>query len=485
MIRKPEKSLALFFAMLSFFHGRAMSVLSGKEPVASIRDSVPVSATTQLFEIGKISISGNRITRGYIIERELPFKAGDSLSLGAITESFARIRERLINTRLFNEVEVSLKEFRGYSIDIQIDVKERWYIFPLPYVRPVDRNFTAWADEGYSLKRFDYGLKYSHYNFTGRNDFLRIWLITGYMKEVELAYDKPNTGKELKHGFGGGFLYGGQQELDLATYQNKQVFVNSDSLVNAGKFLLEQMNFSFRYYYRPGLRTRHFLRLSFNNVKIDSSVLLFNPYYFLNNRRNIFYPELSYMIRYNNIDYVPYPTRGFYFEGGLLKRGINADMNMWQLNARTSEAFSFAPKMYFVSEDLGLLRVPFKQPFYNQQLLGYNEFYMRGLERYVVDGVACILARNTVLRELTQFNVPFLRGTAHDHIPFRIYAKAYVDAGYVYDKYFNLNSMVNRPLYTGGVGIDVVTFYDFVFRAEFSMNQFGEKGVFFHIRNDF
>jgi hypothetical protein len=45
--------------------------------------------------------------------------------------------------------------------------------------------------------------------------------------------------------------------------------------------------------------------------------------------------------------------------------------------------------------------------------------------------------------------------------------------------------MVNSPLYTGGVGIDVVTFYDFVFRAEFSMNQLGEKGVFFHIRNDF
>jgi hypothetical protein len=95
------------------------------------------------------------------------------------------------------------------------------------------------------------------------------------------------------------------------------------------------------------------------------------------------------------------------------------------------------------------------------------------------------MARNTVLRELTHFDVPFMRGTAHDHIPFHIYAKAYVDVGYVYDKYFNFNSMVNSPLYTGGVGIDVVTFYDFVFRAEFSMNQLGEKGVFFHIRNDF
>ena len=100
----------------------------------------------------------------------------------------------------------------------------------------------------------------------------------------------------------------------------------------------------------------------------------------------------------------------------------------------------------------GLYVFPLNNPFITSNSLGYNDFYMRGLERYVVDGVACVMARNTVLRELTQFNIPFLRGTAHDHIPFRIYAKAYVDLGYVYDKYFNLNSMVNRPLYTGGVG---------------------------------
>jgi outer membrane protein assembly factor BamA len=450
-----------------------------------LADSLPAPAENHLFKIGKIIIHGNRVTRGYIIERELPFKPGDSLTLSYITQSFVKIRERLINTRLFNDAQISLEAFRGYTIDIRIDVKERWYIFPLPYVRPVDRNFTAWADQHYSLKRFDYGLKYSHYNFTGRNDFLRIWLITGYTREVEVAYDHPNTGKELKHGFGGGFKYSGQQELNVGTTLNKQVFVNRDSLGYAGKFMLEQMNFSFRYYYRPGLRTKHFVRLSFNRASIDSAVQHYNPHYFSGSRRNVFYPELSYIASYNNIDYVPYPTRGFYFEGGLLKRGLGNGMDMWQLNAKTSEAFSFAPKMYFVSDNLGLIRVPFKQPFYNKALLGYKDFYMRGLERYVVDGVACLTARNTVLRELSRFNIPFLRGTSHDHIPFRIYAKAYVDLGYVYDKYDNPNSLVNKTLYTGGVGIDVVTFYDFVFRAEFSMNQLGEKGLFFHIRNDF
>ena len=110
---------------------------------------------------------------------------------------------------------------------------------------------------------------------------------------------------------------------------------------------------------------------------------------------------------------------------------------------------------------------------------------MHGFEKYVVDGVAGGLARNTLLRELFNFNIPFLRGTTHDRIPFRIYAKTFFDLGYVYNKNFTNNSLVNQMLYSGGAGIDVVTFYDFVFRLEYSINQLGEKGLFFHIRNDF
>ena len=185
------------------------------------------------------------------------------------------------------------------------------------------------------------------------------------------------------------------------------------------------------------------------------------------------------------IDYVPYPTKGFLLDGGLMKRGFGSGMNMWQLNARTVNAIPLLPKWFFVAEDLGVLRVPFKQPFYNQQLLGYDNYFMRGLERYVVDGVGGIVARNTLIRDLTSFNLGFLRGTSHDIVPFHIYAKAYLDLGYVYNKYYNDNSLVNRALYTGGVGFDIVTFYDLVFRAEFSINQLGEKGLFFHIRNDF
>jgi len=335
------------------------------------------------------------------------------------------------------------------------------------------------------LQRLDYGLKYSHYNFTGRNDNLRIWLITGYSNQVELAYDQPYADKTLKHGFGAGFLYKQLKELNALTVYNQQYFINTDTIPYAGKYLSQQLSFSLRYYYQPAIKTKHYLRLSYNVVSIDSAVTVFNPNYFSNNQTHVSYPELSYTLNYNNIDYPPYPVKGFLFETGLLRRGITPDMNLWQLYAKTNEGIPLFKKTYFVSQNMGLIRLPFDQPFYNQQLLGYGDFYLRGLEKYVVDGVVGGLARNTLLREISNFSIPFLRGTSHDRIPFRIFVKTYFDFGYVYNKNFTDNSLVNTMLYSGGVGLDVVTFYDFVFRFEYSVNQLGEKGLFFHIRNDF
>ncbi|HEY4151112.1 MAG TPA: POTRA domain-containing protein, partial [Chitinophagaceae bacterium] len=159
------------------------------------------------FVISQIFISGNIKTKPYIIQRELPFKTGDSVYLPDLVKGFRRARELLINTRLFNDVIVALKSFHGNEVDVTIEVRERWYIFPIPYFKPVDRNLQAWADNNYALSRVNYGLKFSHNNFTGRNDKLRLWLITGYTKQVQLNYDQPYADKSLKHGFGLGIFY--------------------------------------------------------------------------------------------------------------------------------------------------------------------------------------------------------------------------------------------------------------------------------------
>ena len=119
-------------------------------------------------------------------------------------------------------------------------------------------------------------------------------------------------------------------------------------------------------------------------------------------------------------------------------------------------------------------------------MFGYGDLYLRGLEKYVIDGVAGVMARHTVRRQILNFSIPtFLKSTSHDRIPFKIYARTFSDIGYAHNPNITHNSLSNRLMYTGGFGIDVVTFYDFIIRLDYSFNQLGQKDIFLHIKNDF
>jgi outer membrane protein assembly factor BamA len=431
------------------------------------------------FLMGEIYVEGNKRTKAYIIQRELPFKMGDSILLTDLVKGFEIARQQLFNTGLFNEVVVALKSFRGYYVDVQITVKERWYIFPIPYLKPVDRNLAEWAKQGYGIDRLNYGFKFTHYNFSGRNDKLRLWLITGYTKQIQFQYEQPYADKTLKHGYRLGFMYSSNKEVNYKTANNAQVFVDSFG------FGIKQWSANIDYIYRPGLRTFNNVRLQITNMRVDTSIIGLNPKYFPGGRNTITFPELEYRLNYYKVDYIHFPLTGWRGEVSFLKRGFSKQMNMWQLSGRLTKSWEISKKNYFMWQAYGTIRLPFDQPYINHRLFGYGELYLRGLEKYVIDGVAAFMSRQSYRRELFRFNVPtFLKSKTHDKIPFRVYARAFADAGYTYNKIFTNNSLVNRMLYTTGLGVDIVTFYDLILRVDYSFNQLGQNGIFLHIKND-
>ena len=450
--------------------------------VASVTSSLPSSAQNNnatLFIVGKITIEGNKRTKPYIIERELPFKRGDSIYLPELVKGFETSRRQLMNTTLFNDVMVALQSFRGYYVDVIISVKERWYIFPLPYLKPVDRNLTEWATQGLGFDRLNYGFKFTHYNFTGRNDKLKLWLITGYTKQIQFQYEQPYADKHLKHGYKVGVTYAFNKEVNYQTISNKQHFI--DTLSGTKKWTA-----NIEYTYRPKIKTIHAFRIGFVHQQVDSQIIALNPKYFNSFDNKISYPEISYSLSYNNVDYIPFPLTGWSGEVSLLRRGVNSEVDMWQLGGKLTRSWRVAKKTYFGSQIFGVIRAPFNQPFINQRMLGYSDLYVRGLEKYVIDGVAATLLRQTLRYELFNFTVPtFVKSRSHDEVPFRIYPKVFFDYGYVYNKYFTNNSLVNRPLYSAGIGVDIVSFYDFVLRLDYSFNQLGENGLFLHLKNEF
>ena len=479
-MRIPKKYYTVAILLLGSLLLQAQPSTIDSQMVAA-----PVSVNIQEprftpFVVGIIYVEGNKRTKSYIIQRELPFKTGDSIYLPELVKGFEISRQQLFNTGLFNDVVVALKSFRGYEVDIIIQVKERWYFFPLPYLRPVDRNLSEWARQGYGLDRINYGLKFTQYNFTGRNDKLRFYLIAGYTKQIQFQYEQPYADKTLRHGYGIGFSYSFNREINYATINNQQMF--TDSLTDG----IRRWEGKIEYSYRPGLRTFHAVRLSVFKQSVDSQLLDLNPKYFVDHSSSVTYPELAYNMKYVNVDYVHFPLTGWIVEAGILKRGINKDMNMWQINAKANKSWQIAKKTYYALQAGGVLRVPFDQPYINHRMFGYGDMFLRGLERYVIDGVAAAMARSSLRRELFRFNIrPPIRSRTHDRIPFRIYARTFGDMGYAYNKNFTGNSLTNRMLYTGGFGVDIVTFYDFILRFDYSFNQLGQNGLFLHVKNDF
>ena len=126
-----------------------------------------------------------------------------------------------------------------------------------------------------------------------------------------------------------------------------------------------------------------------------------------------------------------------------------------------------------------MVKLPFEQAFINRRALGFGSLSLRGLEVYLIDGVVAGVAKYTLNKKVAEFkiSIPFkLKSLAY--IPFKIFAKTYTDIGYSYLSKKYDSRLNNKLLYTGGFGIDVVTFYDIVFKVEYSFNQLGEKGLF-------
>ncbi|MEP6596957.1 MAG: POTRA domain-containing protein, partial [Ginsengibacter sp.] len=350
---------------------------------------------TSLVLIADISVHGNKKTKPFIIEREIPFKQGDYISFNELQKKLILAHDQIMNTSLFTQVSVYIESRQGELAFINIDVKERWYLFPLPYFKLVDRNFNQWwVEQKASLNRVNYGIKFDQKNVSGRNDKLSIYLIGGYSRQAQLKYEQPFAGNSLKNGYSIAFNFSRQRELNFGTSLSKQSFYKQ------GGFVMQNMRVEAAYLYRPAIKTRHSFKVGYVKTQVSDTILDLNPNYFPGKITHISFPEFSYTVQYYNADYNPYPTKGFIGDASIIRRGWNKEMNLTQLQYHANYTLPVANKMHLYLQSAGILKLPFNQPFYTQQIFGYGDVFLRGLEYYVIDGVAGIMGRATVRREI-------------------------------------------------------------------------------------
>jgi hypothetical protein len=478
---RPLKKIWLGIAVIAWFSGSAQDPGTFHFSDSMVVEGPP-GEPAELF-IDSILISGNRKTRDHIILREIPFRSGESYPLTVLVEKFEDARRQLMNTSLFLSVEVSADHLDGGRVRVMVSVKERWYLFPVPYFKPVDRNLNQWLfEKNASLDRVNYGIRFAYNNATGRNDKFRLTLMNGYTRQFSVSYDRLYIDRGMKWGLNTGFGIGKNREVNYNTIEDKQVFVKDDSYLR--NFVRAHAELT----YRRAIRTRHSFGLAYNVEEVSDTIVALNPRYFKSGRNNIRVPAVYYNMNYHHLDYIPYPTSGFAAQLSLSKSGVNPLTNLWQLHMKAMAAWPLSPRWFVTVSGYAGIKLPFRQSYFNKRFFGYNDVFLQGLEYYVIDGVAGGYLKTSLNRKLFDFRikVPQLKkDRSPDFIPVRIFAKIYGNSGYVHDPEPGENLLQNKMLYTGGIGIDLITFYDITFKLEWSFNQLGENGLFLHRKSLF
>ncbi|UEG50506.1 hypothetical protein LK994_03325 [Ferruginibacter lapsinanis] len=472
----------IFFCFLA----GAFSILSQKAKSQSVAISNDQDTAARRFQVKEIKIIGNKKTKGYIIKREMLMREGDYIDSAALPITLEKSRQFIYNTTLFNEVKVTADTLPNNLLVVSVEVKERWYIFPVPQFQWVDRNLNDWLNNhNGDLSRVNYGLKFAHYNLTGRRDQLRITALNGYTRNISFSYSQPYSNSALTEGFSVGIGFTQNREIVYKTsYDNKLLFLKSEDFSNQRFFV------NTAYTLRRGITERHTFSLSFSGLSVNDSVItsVYNPSYFnsTSSRQNII--DLSYTYQFTDVDNISYPLVGKVYSGTVSKRGLKlkGDINSFQIDGRWSKYSNMKKNWYSSLETMGKINMPFDQAYINQRSFGYGEAYLRGLENYVIDGVAYALAKSTLKKKLLYFRIrlPFKAKTISS-LPVTIFAKTYADFGYVYTQNQYDTYLSNRFLYTVGAGIDILTTYDATLRLEYSFNQLGQNGLFLRMRSSF
>jgi len=439
----------------------------------------PVCANEPVI-VGDILITGNKVTHESIILRELEFSKGDSLPATQLEALIGQSRKNLLNLPLFHFVTITFSgNAQTKTTDFTIDLIERWYTWVWPVFEISDRNFNAWIENG-DLSRLSYGLFLQQENFRGRLEKLHLKVKLGYQQEITLLYEKPYLNRKKTLGAGLMVSLGRQREIGYITEGDKLVYSRADD------FLQHTADLAAFVRWRPDIHFSHTFQLRYNTRLVSDSLLALNPSYSNKGYQAPRFYDISYLLKADFRDQRAYPLNGWYLETQLARTGLFSGDVYNYLSAKLvlRTYYKIDRNWHLAGSFTGRLLSKVELPFYQSQALGYRRDYVRGYEYYVIDGRNFWLLKinpRFALVKPTVLKLKWPQSSRFNTIPWSVYLGAFADVGKVFPAENTGSNHFPGTLLKGfGLGLDFVTYYDKVFRAEFSVNGKGESGFFLH-----
>lgn len=450
-----------------------------------------VQAQLPFVYVDSISLEGNQRTRTEVIFRELLFKQGDSIAVSVLEKTLEQSEQLIMNTGLFNQANIIFKNWEGSTnkVHIHVEVAEAWFIYPVPVIELIDRNFNVWwNDQNRSLDRLNFGIEFTHLNFTGRRDKFKLTAKYGYTRSYSANYSLPFFNRQQTLGFEAEVSFAQNRELNYLTVGNKQEFFRSPE----NDFLYQRFRAEGGLVYRPGHHLFHNFRLRFEQNRVGDAISKeLNPNFYLGTRSIQRSFTLWYRFVYDRRDVRAYPIEGALFSTEVTKTGLgifgdrdgmtlhaNYDFYIplsrrWSAGVRTGGKFS-------------LIRS--RQPYNDYRAIGFSQNNLYGYELYIIDGLDMALARPFIRHKFYERTWNFgklMPLKAFRKMPIKVFLSANSGFGYAHDPYTRAsNPFSDRFLWGGGLGLDIVLFYDKVIQIQYSFNHLWEKGLFLHVNTN-
>jgi outer membrane protein assembly factor BamA len=441
------------------------------------------SETASKVTVSSITISGNKHTNEIIVLRELTFKLGDTINVTEIPLRTKESKENLENTLLFNFVVLNVVQ-NNDSILIDIHLDERWYIWPFPIFEYADRNLSSFIKEG-DYRRINYGGYIRIDNFRGMGDQIRFRIIGGYRQLIGLQYSTRNLDRLKRHGVTASVTYHANYEVPFASNNNKPVYFNTHNGRARWIFHTE-----FSYQYRPKHNWYHSISIGSLLAGINDTIAKLNPNYFGDSKTHFAINQVRYEITLDKRNSKVFPLSGYVGRVEVARQGItpNESIKLWYTKVSGGYYTKLFSRTYGGVDFLVKQSSESNLPYFLNEAIGFKD-YIRGYEYYITNGSGFLINKNSLKFELIPtkvVNLPLIPDGKFKKTHLSVYWSLFADTGYVKpDKLTPNNNLEGKLLYGFGSGLYLFAYYDIVFRVEYSVNIFGEGGIFIHFGSPF